>query len=301
MRRTSGILALVMGVAALCLYTFGGPAGASEVPNTDWSAYLPALPSPAQTKPNRVAHCKEPRLKCVRVEIARLRALRDQLGCDHRAVFATTYMELTKGLKRTVKADRGFFRWPHFFYREDALFANVYFRTMKRWNRGQEVPEAWQVALETAQDGEVYGAQDLLLGINAHVQNDMPFVLAQLGLRDRAGNARKPDHDAVNQVLNDSYEPVIEAVKRYDASISLTNPQGVPADDLAGLELVREWREQVWHNAERLINAKSDAERAQVAHEIQDYAGQYAQGIAANQVPGYRATRDAHCAANVGG
>ncbi len=49
----------------------------------------------------------------------------------------------------------------------------------------------------------------------------------------------------------------------------LTNPTGVPADDVAGLEIVREWREQVWRNAERLVNANSDAERAAIAAEIQ--------------------------------
>ena len=42
----------------------------------------------------------------------------------------------------------------------------------------------------------------MLLGINAHVQNDMPFVLAQLGLRDRKGQSRKPDHDNFNEVLD---------------------------------------------------------------------------------------------------
>ena len=40
---------------------------------------------------------------------------------------------------------------------------------------------------------------------------------------------------------------------------SLTNPDWLFIEDIAGLEVVREWREQVWRNAERLVNAKSDA------------------------------------------
>ena len=44
--------------------------------------------------------------------------------------------------------------------------------------------------------------QDMLLGINAHVQNDMPFVLASLGLRKPNGDSRKPDHDVANGTLN---------------------------------------------------------------------------------------------------
>ena len=115
----------------------------------------------------------------------------------------------------------------------------------------------------------------MLLGINAHVQNDMPFVLAQLGLRDRKGRARKPDHDLTNEALAPATSGVVAAVRdRYDPSIELTNPPGLPVDDVAGLELVREWREQVWRNAERLVNAKSDAERAEVADDIQAYAAE---------------------------
>jgi hypothetical protein len=82
--------------------------------------------------------------------------------------------------------------------------------------------------------------------------------------------------------------------------MSVSNPPGVPADDVAGLEIVREWREQVWRNAERLVNARSDAARAQVAQEIEDAAAAWAEGIAAVQTPGYRATRDAYCEQQLG-
>jgi hypothetical protein len=125
----------------------------------------------------------------------------------------------------------------------------------------------------------------------------MPFVLAQLGLRTRSGTARKPDHDRVNDVLASGYEDVVAAVgERYDASMALTNPPGVPADDVAGLEVVREWRENVWRNAERLVNARSDAERNAIAADIQANAAAWARGIAAVPFPGSRATRDQYCA-----
>jgi hypothetical protein len=275
------------------------PAGAQlTVPNINWTALLPALPSPPQTEPNRVAHCKDATMECVRTEIKRLSALRDGLGCDHRAVFATTYLELTREAKRTVDLNPGFFRWPRFFFREDALFANVYFRTMRRWDRGEDVPEAWRIALTAARDKDLTAAQDMLLGINAHVQNDMPYVLAQLGLRDRAGVSRKPDHDAVNEILNHAYAPVVSAVSWFDQSITLTNADWQPIEDVAGLEIVRIWREQVWRNAERLVNATSDAQRQRISQQIEDYAAQWANSIALVEVPGYRATRDEYCASH---
>jgi hypothetical protein len=57
----------------------------------------------------------------------------------------------------------------------------------------------------------------------------------------------------------------------------------------------------VWRNAERLINAHSPGERAQVGDSIEQQAAMWAQGMAAYQQPGYRATRDAYCAAGPAG
>lgn len=294
---TASLLTLLAGAVALA------PTGSAQAPpGVAWNEFLPALPSPSQTKPNRVAHCKRAKLRCVRFQIRRMKTLQARLGCDHKAVFTTTYLELTKTLRNMLVADPGLLRWPRFFFREDALFANVYFRSVRRWKQGREVPAAWRIAFETAEQGEVTGAQDMLLGINAHVQNDMPFVLAQLGLRDRKGAARKPDHDEANAALAAGYERVVGQIgARYDASISLTNPDWLFIEDIGGLELVRQWREQVWRNAERLVNAKTDAERAQVADSIGASAAGWARSIASTPYPGYRATRDAYCAEQLGG
>jgi Family of unknown function (DUF5995) len=286
-------------VSALLVPVALGGASASSVPNVNWVALLPALESPGG-KPGAVAHCRKPSMKCVRVEIRRMRELQERLGCDHRSVFATTYLELTRMAKRTLKADPHFLRFKRFFFVEDALFANVYFRTFRAWERGEEVPGAWRIAFEAARDKDLTAAQDMLLGINAHVQNDMPYVLAKLGLRTRKGRSRKVDHDAFNAVLNQAYEPVVRAVgERFDPSISLTNADWHPVDDVGGLEIVREWREQVWRNAERLANAETADEREAVSQQIEDSAADWAAGIAAVETPGWRAERDAYCAAQL--
>ena len=294
-----GKLALAAAaLAACCGVVVQAPAA---VPGVSYTQFLPALPSPNQAHPNRIAHCKVAKFKCVRVEIQRMRALQKRLGCDHRAVFDTTYLELTRTARDALLADPNLLRFKKFFFREDALFANVYFRTVKADERGEPVPRAWQVAFDAAESPDVTGVQDMLLGINAHVQNDMPFVLAQLGLRDRKGNSRKVDHDKFNAVLSEGYERVVSAVReRYDPLIGVSNPDFLPADDVAGLELVREWRETVWRNAERLANAKTEEERAEVAASIQEYAGDWAEQIAAPAMQGYGPTRDAYCKQQLG-
>ena len=219
-----------------------------------------------------------------------------QLGCDHRAVFDTTYLELTRELRRDLDSDPGLFNDPNYLYTEDALFADVYFDTLHSWETGGPVAPAWRIAFEQAEHGQITGAQEMLLGINAHVQNDMPFVIAALGVRRPDGTSRKHDHDAFNEVLNRAYEPVVTAIRqRFDPSMGVTNPDLVTLDDIGGLEAVRVWRELVWRNAERLLDAKTDAQRKPIANQIETNAALWAQNIAAVQVPGIRRSRDAYC------
>ncbi len=293
--RIRGLAAL--GAVASCLWVAVAAAGEPGPPNPNWSALLPADPAtPTRPQPHAVATCQRPSIRCVGRQVTRLRRLRNSLGCDHRGVFATTYLELTKMLRRTFRTDPELFRFPRYLYTQDALFANAYFRAVRGWRRGEQVAPAWRIAFEQARDGEITAAQEMLLGINAHVQNDMPFVVAALGVRTRGGASRKPDHDAVNEALNRAYPNVVREVRRrYDPSMSLTNSELTVADDVAGLEMARGWREGVWRNAERLLKAQTAGERRQVADQIQANAAAWAEGIAATQTPGIRARRDAYC------
>jgi hypothetical protein len=273
-------------------------ATASEPANVNWPSYLPAMPSGNAVQPGRVPYCRKATVRCIDTEIKRMRAAQQQFGCDHRGVFATTYLELTRQLRDTLRTRPRFFNDSRYLYTEDALFADIYFNTVHNYERGKPVPPAWQIAFDTAKNANVNAAQDMLLGINAHVQNDMPFVLAALGQRTRSGATRKPDHDKMNEILDAAYDRVVNQIRdRFDPLMATTNPPWTGADDAAGMELVKQWREQVWRNAERLLAAKTPQDRAQVASQIQQYAAGWARTIANPvQEPGYRAQRDAYCA-----
>jgi Family of unknown function (DUF5995) len=236
-------------------------------------------------------------MRCIDYNIARMRRLANRLGCDHRAVFATTYLLLTKQIKATLERDPHYFHDRRWLIYEDTVFANYYFRATSAYEHGKPVPPAWQTAFDNAEHGDDNGGQDMLLGINAHVQRDMPFVLATVGIRTKKGETRKPDHDVVNQILSDAYEPIVSTIgRRYDSLVTISNASWDPLDDIAGLEMVKGWREGVWRNAERLLDAKTAAERRQVSDSIEQNAAAWASSIAAPQVPpGYRAQRDAYC------
>src|SRR3954452_24176823 len=249
-----------------------------QLPNLPWPNLLPPAPSPADVQPGPVPGCRDATLKCVDTVIRKLKARRDKLGCDHRAVFADTYLLLTREMKRTIQRDPHFFSDNRWLIYEDVTFANFYFAL---YRKGAQLPEAWQIAFDTAASGDQNAAQDRLLGINAHVQRDMPYVLAGVGIRQPDGASRKPEHDSPNQVLANAYEPIVRDVeRRYDPFVATSNSSATPLDDFGGLEMVKGRREGVWRNRELLLGAKSEQERALVAQSIEQNAANWARMIA---------------------
>jgi hypothetical protein len=302
MRRTRLLLALV-SVGALMLV----PARATADILVDWSTLLPGLTD--EYNPNSANDCVAGRIGCVDATIREMTRRFNPLAqsCDHRALFALLYLRVTEQYRQAV-SDPHFFQDNAFVNHEDAVFAKYYFRAMDGYNRGAmgNVPQAWQITLNAATSKQVTGEGDLLLGINAHVQRDLPFVLAAIGLVKPDGSSRKPDHDKVNQILYKAYEPAItEAARRFDPSVNLALPP--PLTQLGYqtfFQAVEAWREVAWRNAERLASAPNAAARAVVAQQIEDYASSQAQLIKTVSptqptLPG-QVSRDAYCASHHG-
>lgn len=274
-------------IAAIAVLGFAAPAAnAAEPIHIHWESLLPQLVAPGDG-PGRLAECPKPRIACVDQVAAGLHARSKALGCQHRAIFPEIYARLTEQLRRAIVTPQ-YFKDRRFLIQEAVLFK----RLLDRSYDGVFVPEAWKIAFDAWRDGDTVGAQDLLLGINAHVQRDMPYVVAAMGL------GSKSDHDRVNEVLDAAYAPIVDLVtQRYDPMTSYASALS-PVSDVFGIELVRGWREGVWRNAEAILSARTPSDRAAVDQRIETNAATTARLLAAPRYPGYGPTRDAYCAAH---
>lgn len=263
------MLPLVLAAAALALAA-PVPAAAEDPPFVGWSALLSGLVTPLQ--PSSEDDCKAGRTPCVEKVIREMerRFAPVAQSCDHDAIFALSYLITTREYRRTIE-DPSFFEDTRFVNHEDAVFARYYFEAYDAWHGGRRalVPDAWRIAFDAADRRSLSASGDLLLGINAHVMRDLPFVLAGLGLTKPGGGTRKTDHDRVNVFLNRVTLPLREAiVGRFDSTYDDTDvPTGL--DDTTVFQAVTAWRELAWRNAERLVMARSPAARARVAGEIE--------------------------------
>ena len=275
---------------------------ADDPPFVGWTALLPALAIPYDvTSPN---DCAAGRTQCVDKTIREMTKRFDPLvsSCDHNAIFALVYLRVTEEYRRTI--DAPFFDNTPFVNYEDGIFAHYYFAAYDAWASGQraEVPPAWRLAFDSARNRQVSAIGDLLLGINAHVQRDLPFVLYRIGLVAPDGSSRKPDHDRVDEILNRVTDDVVsEIARRFDPTIDDTNLPG-PVDDFTLFQLLVAWRESAWRNAEALAAAPTAGARDLIARQIESNAATTAAEIKlATQYPPLssgRADRDSYCAAH---
>jgi hypothetical protein len=268
---------------------------------TDWSMLLPGLAGPyTADDPNNICNAGKP--QCVdtvaREMEKRLKPLSD--SCSHNALFSLLYLDVTYHIADAVRTS-GYFQVPGVISHEDALFASYYFNAFDAYARGDlaNTPGAWQVAFGAAKDKSIQGMGDVLLGMNAHINNDLPFVLYRMGLFNSDGTSRKLDHDKVNSVLFQAYDDAaVDSARRFDPSMA---PSTAPGSGELSIQSVVGWREEAWRNAERLASAATDADRALIAAQISQTATLEAQAIKAAYANGpgqSSADRDAYCAAH---
>jgi hypothetical protein len=316
MRMRPSLKAAVVGLtAALALGTTSTPAQATD---PDPTAALNALLSPTiedpviallaafpmPYRPYNGPICVSGDPQCIVDVIAEMKArlAPEAARCDHDAIFGLAYLRVTENVK--AAADNGYFHDRKWLTQIDAVFAKKYFDTMDTWNAGNKagVPHSWRIALQASDDKQMSGLGDFMLNMNAHINNDFPYVLEQVGLTAADGTSHKPDHNAYNDRLDSLYHPVFdEEAARFDPMFNKFDVG--PVDELVVSTIMRGWREMVWRHAEALAATRAfPLLRGAVQHEIEEYAATQAQFI--KLIPIFLAasspTREAFCATHHG-
>jgi hypothetical protein len=208
------------------------------------------------------------------------------------------YMRVTEGVKQP---DTGRFNDQNYLRRLDSLFARLYFRAFDAYQAGHAPDPAWRIAFDSARHGQTTGIGDMLLGMNAHISNDLPFALLDGGLKEKGGKDAQADFDSVNDLLGDVQAPMIKQESRlFDPAIAgATLPYlGVHGGEIA--TVISGWRTEAWQNARMLIAAPAGPARAKIAARIHAAAAQRAQviqALASNRLLGGDAkARDTYCA-----
>jgi len=213
---------------------------------------------------------------------------------DHRAVFQRVYLLMTKEMKGRLSS--GFFLDPDWMERVLVHFAQFYFDALNAYEAHQSCAPAWQLAFQQAADKNGFVLQDALLGINAHINRDLPMVLYQVLHEENAWPdarvmlSRRHDHERINEVLASLVDLVQDELAHHYARLLR------PIDFLMGRKdeslssfILNHCRTNVWYDTEQLLDARSDEQRNILKERIEQDA--YAIGLQVVNVRPFRVLR----------
>jgi hypothetical protein len=197
---------------------------------------------------------------------------------DRRAVFLTCYMMMTQNMQSAiVQGDFGDGEWV------DRLlnhFAEYYFVALDAYERDRvSAPPVWQLAHDAALEGRDVALQQLLLGVNAHINYDLVLAVADMlgpewdRLSDTERNVRYVDYCHVNEIIGQTIDAVQDQVlEPAMPSMALVDRLLGNLDERLISRIITGWREAVWENAVRLLEAQDPDARALLLQRVEEDA-----------------------------
>ena len=208
---------------------------------------------------------------------------------DQRAIFLRAYYLITSAVWQAIhqrgRYQKRIFLDPQWVDRLAGKFALLYFQSLSTQERGGE--RAWKMAHRLAGTNETSVFQDMLLGINAHINYDLAYGI-YLNLKEYDDGRdhlqlprRKFDHDQVNNILVNTI-PQVETVltRDYGGELHMMGELAGDLDEVLGSVGIKYYRERVWWAAISFLSARSP-EELQLVHDRLDWeSAQLAESLA---------------------
>lgn len=160
--------------------------------------------------------------------------------------FAALYRRVTVGVRRRVE-NGTYVNGPRM-ERLDVRFAQRYIDAYFQQRRGQRPTEAWAYTFAAGRDDRPIVLQHLLLGMNAHINLDLPIASARI-LDHHDPEGFKHDFHAVNDLLGALIDEIQDEIATAGLWMKVVDVLGGPVDEaLCSLFLTRA-RSSAWQRA----------------------------------------------------
>jgi len=193
--------------------------------------------------------------------LGRMTTLLDTMpeSLESRRSFLATYLRTTRAVGASIR--HGDFEDPAWVEAWDVAFADLYLDALESdlsSDQDRRAPRPWRLAFAAPED--LAPLRHVLLGINAHINYDLPQallrVISDAEFADPALLAsRARDHERIDRVLSGR-------VAAEDAELASQKPKSLvdrlltPLNRSASTRFLREARRKVWHNTLELQRAR---------------------------------------------
>jgi len=219
---------------------------------------------------------------------------------DERQHFLATYMRTTLAVKHEIEG--GGFVDDAWTERWDIAFADLYLDALDEWNAKGSAPGPWRIAFQAANaTPRVPPLRHLLLGMNAHINYDLPQALIQVitdqEFDDPALVARRSrDHERIDAILSSRVAAEDGELKKMEqpGDRTLLDHLLTSFNRAASRRFLKEARGKVWRNAQALSLARRHS-LEQLGGKLRELEALSAERVADLRRPGQvllRLTRD---------
>jgi hypothetical protein len=180
--------------------------------------------------------------------------------------FAALYRRVTQSVQDGLAAGR--FQNGPLMERLDIVFANRYLDALAQFQAGRQPTRSWAVALEATGDPFPLILQQLLAGMNAHINLDLGIATAAVAPGDQLPGIQA-DFDQINGVLAALVGTVEQEIGELSPAIHLLEKLGLRTEtSIINFDMERA-RDLAWHTAQRL--AATPADQLTAAIELLDF------------------------------
>jgi len=163
--------------------------------------------------------------------------------------FAALYRRVTQSVKDGIAAGR--FQNGPLIERLDVTFANRYLDAIAKFQGGGQPTRSWAVAFRATHDPFPLIVQQLLTGINAHINLDLGIATAAVAPGDQLPGI-KTDFDQINAVLASLVGTVEKEIAEVSPAIGLLEELGMRTETtIINFDLTKA-RDLAWFHAQRL-------------------------------------------------
>jgi hypothetical protein len=196
-------------------------------------------------------------------------------AADSRAVFLGCYQLMTRNVHRAIQA--GEFHDAVWVSTVLHRFAGYYFEALEADARQDpDTPAVWRRTFNAARQRRTAPVQNLLLGVNAHINYDLVLTLvdtldlewAQLSPEQR--EQRRSDHDRINDILGDTVDSAQDLVlERYTPWMDLVDKAFGRLDEWMISRVISNWRTRDWEYAMRWLETPGAEERDELRRRLE--------------------------------
>ena len=169
--------------------------------------------------------------------------------------FAALYRRVTQAVKQGI--DQGKFQNGPLMERLDVTFANRYLHAFEQFRSGALPTMSWQLAFRSASAWYPLIVQQLLIGINAHINLDLGIAAATVAPGNQLAGL-KADFGQINAVLSGEVETVEKEMAEVSPLIGLLEKFSLRTDTVIINFSIEVARDMAWSEATRLAETPSE-------------------------------------------